>query len=220
MILGIKLVLLNIFFIILAITKTTVMAEIIETENSHKKGADFEMLFAEFMKSDLKWDGYVIRSQQKGKSNSRGANVDVIGKRKDDRGRKLYNLGFISAIIGAALVIFSLIDDTDEIFLWGGMIFLGLGILYIAFSGDLHQEHAWVECKNLKGKATIEQMRKCIEEHKDYVATSDKEYKFVRKYFVSASGFVENALKLAMDNNVTCYEYNKNEKFEEVKYWK
>ncbi|HVT86797.1 MAG TPA: hypothetical protein VHD35_16445 [Chitinophagaceae bacterium] len=52
-------------------------------ETSYAKGENFEKLFAEFMKSDLGWDKYVIRSQQKGKRNSRGSQVDIIGEKHD-----------------------------------------------------------------------------------------------------------------------------------------
>lgn len=210
---------------ILAITKATVMAENTETENAYYKGANFEILFAEFMKSDLGWDGYAIRSQQKGKANSKGAQVDIIGKRKDDKGRKLYNLFLIFLIIAFGLIIISLVLYTDnylELMQYSALlsIVFALGALFSFLYGrNFYQENAWVECKNRKGKATYEQVQKSIHEYKDYIDSGDKEYKFITRYFVSATGFVDNALKLALDNNIECYEYIEG-RFEKVTYWK
>jgi len=210
---------------ILAITKATVMAETTETENAYYKGANFEKLFAEFMKSDLGWDGYAIRSQQKGKSNSKGAQIDIVGKRKDDRGKRLYNVGLIFTIIGIGLIFIAVIlneggyEEMGEYSVWiGGTFALG-GMFTLWYSKRFYEENAWVECKNRKGKATYEQVQKCIYEYRDYQASGDKEYKFTAWYFVSASGFVENALKLALDNDFECYEYKDN-KFEKATYWK
>ena len=195
------------------------MAEIIETENSNKKGADFEILFAEFMKSDLKWDGYVIRSQQKGKSNSKGAQVDIIANRIDKRGKNLIILACSYLLLMIAAIGYGLSNDEELVAYFG--IFTGLIAVVLAYkSRDMHRENAWVECKNLKRKADIDLIRISIDEYKDYVATNDKEYKFVKRYFVSANGFVENALKHAIDNGIECWVY-KNEKFEQIiSYWK
>lgn len=43
-------------------------------------------------------------------------------------------------------------------------------------------------------------------------------FKYVSKYFVSSTGFVENALKLALKNGFVCYEM-KDEKFVKSEYW-
>lgn len=203
------------------------MAENTETENSYYKGANFEKLFAEFMKSDLKWDGYAIRSQQKGKANSRGAQVDIIGYRKDVRYVRLYNLGLSYFIGGIVLLatwaLLLVLDDPNttikEICLFVGLLGVGGGLYCFWDCKHYKQENAWVECKNRKGKATYDQVQKSIHEYKDYVASGDKEYKFIQCYFVSASGFVDNALKLALDNDFECFEY-KEGKFEKITYWK
>ena len=64
----------------------------------------------------------------------------------------------------------------------------------------------------------INHVRKTIEEKADYVRSGDREYKFEYHYFVSANGFVENALKYAVDNNVICYVKEGNT-FKKVGYW-
>lgn len=214
-------------FHILAIPKPIAMSENNEPETSYSKGEKFEKLFAEFMKSDLKWDKYIIRSQQKGKANSKGSQVDIIAEKKDDRGRVLHNMALAALLIfiGSFIVLlyfyYNNIIGSDDFISWtSGCIVIGVGsIAYSYLSSKFHKENAWVECKNRKTKTVYEDVVKSIAEYKDYKASGDKEYKYVYHYFVSANGFVENALKLAMDNNIICYEY-KNEKFEKVTYWK
>jgi hypothetical protein len=194
------------------------MTEILDTDNQFYRGVKFEIMFAEFMKSDLGWDGYAIRSQQKGKSNNKGAQVDIIAKRYDIRGKNLVRLSYAYLGLMVVAAALGLYYDENLVIIFG--FFTGALAIFLAYkSQDMHRENAWVECKNRKGKATFEQVQKCINEYNDYVASGDKEFKFVEWYFVSASGFVENALKLALDKGFTCYEF-KNNKFEKVTYWK
>ena len=150
-----------------------------------------------------------------------------IAKRNDERGRRIYKAGIIYgffflliSVVGIALVLTETITTNE--FLWICLFAIAFAILSLytlIISTSFHKEIAWVECKNLKGKATYEQVQKCLQEFNDYKLSGDKEYKYVVLYFVSASGFVENALKLAMDNDIICYEL-KNENFEKVTYWK
>ncbi len=63
-----------------------------------------------------------------------------------------------------------------------------------------------MECKNLKGKVNINQIEKSIREFNDYTASGNKEYKFKYHYFVSANGYIENALKYAEDKGILCYQ--------------
>ncbi|HVT86798.1 MAG TPA: hypothetical protein VHD35_16450 [Chitinophagaceae bacterium] len=115
-----------------------------------------------------------------------------------------------------------LIVAIDSNYDWLIILGLAIGIIsvFLAYlSRSRHKENVWVECKNRKTKSTFEDVKKSIDEYNDYKASGDTEYKYIAHYFVSASGFVENALKLANDNNVICYEY-KNQTFEKVQYWK
>jgi uncharacterized protein YxeA len=198
---------------------------IIAEENSYLKGEKFEKLFAEYMKAELGWEKYVIRSQQKGKYKSRGSQVDIVGERKDDRHRRLYNLGIvlvglflIGLVTGISIMELYQLDDGFYIAIVGMVIGI-IGVFCIWDSNNFQKENAWVECKNRKTKSTYEDVQKSINELKDYKDSGDKEYKFVQHYFVSASGFVENALKLAQDNNIECFEYEEGH-FVPVHYWK
>ena len=170
------------------------------------------------MKSDLGWEGYAIRSNQKGKSNAHGANVDIIAHKPDKRGNKLVTIAYLYLALMAILGLVGYYYDEYWILIVALVTGIG-GVVVALISRGMHKQHAWVECKNRKGKATFEQMVKFIYEHKDYVASGDKEYKFETKYFTSAPGFVDSALKLALDNGVECYEY-KDGKFKKVTYWK
>jgi len=197
-------------------------------QTSHEKGVSLEIEFALFMKSSLHWDNYSIRSQQKGKSNSGGANADIVAKRSDDRGRKLYNLGVIFSVMGVcllliAVLIFIVDDSYSDIIICAvslGCVLVPGGIFCLWLCKKFYQENAWVECKNLKGKAVYNDMVIFLNQCRDNMACKDKDLKLVEKYFVSASGFVSSALKLAMDNEITCYQYDENKKFEKVKFWK
>ena len=201
------------------------MAENAETETPYAKGEKFEILFAKFMKSDLGWEKYIVRSQQKSGRNSKGSQVDIIGQRKDDRYRRLWNLGVIfSGILAVAILIgiIELIDtgsDTGFIIIGMGLIPGATGIYCFWDCEHYHKENAWVECKNRKEKSTYDDVRKSVEEFNGYKASGDKEYKYIVHYFVSANGFKDTALKHAHDNGIICYTY-KNGKFEIEPYWK
>lgn len=53
---------------------------------------------------------------------------------------------------------------------------------------------------------------------KEYKESKDTKYKFKKFAFVSASGFVDNALELAIDNHIDCY-IKENEKFKKIDKW-
>jgi hypothetical protein len=189
-----------------------------QLETSYAKGENFEKQFAEFMKAELGWSGYRIRSQQKGRDRSGGAQIDIIAEKQDKRGKSLQILAFVYCAIMAIGVIVGLLYEEDAILIFAGIT--GIVAVFVAFiSRAYHKENAWVECKNRKSKTTFDQVNKSLREYNDYKATGDKEYKFVNHYYVSANGFVEDALKFAEKNGIICYKYE-NEKFVLDKYWK
>ena len=209
---------------ILVMLKQTAMTEIIETDNSFAKGAKFEETFAEFMKSDLGWSGYVIRSQQKARLNNRGSNVDVIANRPDSRIERFVSAATTVLLLGIGSFVLSQFDLQidflpDDLLQTLGYVFFIGGFGYVIISKFFSKEYGWVECKNTKTKTTYEQVSKCVHEYEDYETLENKEYRFVAKYFVSSAGFVENALKLALDKGFVCYTL-KDGKFVKVEYWK
>lgn len=195
-------------------------------ETSFNKGKELEHEFAKFMKENLGWNNVRVGAHLVGRSNRKGASVDIIAWRLNETGLNLKGLG--------------------KIYLWGCGIFFLLGLL-IGFASDWEIEFAefliivslpleilglivyfiglkylnesvLVECKNLKSKVNITHIDKSLRELRDYKSTGDSEYKFVYHYFVSSSGYIETALKYAIENGIVCYHKIGN-KFEQTKYY-
>jgi hypothetical protein len=200
------------------------MEEIIEkTETTFEKGIGLEKEFATFLKTDLGWEKTRTRSQMASVFNARGTNVDIIAERIDKRGKILANLGKLYIVVCALFIIIGIYIATDDSEVGLALIVFGIfleicGFVALHYSNKLNVENAWVECKNTKVKTTISQVQKTIDEVAHYNATSNKEYKFEQIYFVSANGFIENALKKAIDNKIICYTKD-NGIFKKVDYW-
>jgi len=191
---------------------------------TYKKGLELEIMFAEFMKEELGYNNTRVRAKVPQKNNNTGIEVDVIGKRLDERGKIFNVLAIISIVLFMLLFIYGLVEviigsnnDLSLIFIISFVFGIG-GIAYLLLSNHFNQENAWVECKNLKGKANITQVNKMIMEIEEYKLSKDNEYKFINYFFVSANGFIENAIKKAMDKGIDCYSLS-NGKFIEEKYW-
>lgn len=190
----------------------------------YEKGREFEIQFANFMKSDLNWTHIRIGASMAGHNNPKGTSIDVIGERLDELGVKYRDIS-TKWILGS--VVFGLGGILWHIEQWGenGLwftIFMLLSlmgaVMFRILSDANNKQNCWVECKNLKGKVNINQVSKMIREFQDYKASKNEEHRFTHYYFASANGYVENALKMATDNNIICY-MKKGKTFEEVKYW-
>lgn len=191
---------------------------------SYEKGRELEEQFATFMKNELRWDKVRVGAHMTGRNNAKGTSIDILAERLDAKGLRYKKRGDKGVIISAILAVFSLVWYLKE---WDGN-----GIWFLIFSmtvfasvcifrilSDMHnKQHAWVECKNLKGKANINHLSKMIREHEDYKLSKNEEHRFTHLYFVSANGYVENTLKMAMDNKIICYVKRGNT-FQEVNYW-
>ncbi len=182
----------------------------INEDSTYKKGIDLEKKFAEYIKSEMKYDKIKIRFQVKQANNSRGANVDVIGQRKNETGETWEGMGIIWLIICfIALVVGFIMEFTND---WGsdlglyliicGFILEIVGIIALVISNAYNIDNIWVECKNLKSKVNISQINKMLTEIKQYKASGDSQYKFKEYAFVSASGFIDNAIELAEANSI------------------
>lgn len=194
-------------------------------ETSYVKGRKFEELFARFMITDLGWSGYIPREYQKSKINNRGSEVDIIAERKDKKGQQLkefgwaYLVGCFSLIVIGFFIILEVDEDAGIGLMIAGVLSEVVAIILLERGKRLHTESAWVECKNRKNKTGLADMKKSIDELKAHNESKDKKRRYVAHYFVSASGFTNEALAYAKDENVICYEY-KQEKFEIVTYLK
>ncbi len=194
-----------------------------ELETVFEKGIGLENEFCEYLKTDLGWDKARVRSQMASKYNMRGTNVDVIGQRLNNKKKKwlmlvsfIYGTFFIFLLSYAYILI-----DIDK---FKAFVFIILGFTIAYFSYSFLQmaktnitEYAWVECKNLKGKATIKQLQIMIAERDAYIQV-EKNIKIVETYFVSTNGFVETAYSYALDKKIKCF-VKQNTGFRETEYW-
>lgn len=201
------------------------MAKNTNAKTSHAKGEDFERLFARYMINELGWTGYIIRPYQKSKSNNRGSEIDIVGERKDKKGEELKRRGWAFLAAFVFLIAFGtfLVLEVDETvgltLIIVAVLIEVLAVIILEKGKKLHTESVWVECKNRKSKSNYDDMHKSIGQLKEYNATKDRDRRYVAHYFVSASGFTNEALEYASKNNVTCYEY-KEEEFKTVTYVK
>lgn len=198
------------------------MSEIIDDVNevettTFAKGLNLEKEFCEFLKTDLGWTDARIRAQMSAANNMRGTQVDVLAERLNEKGQFAKKLAYIYIPIFLFTFILGITINSDALMIMGLLFELAGGIALI-LSITLNKEHAWIECKNRKTKTDIRQMQLTISQVDEYKKSGNKKYKFTEIYFVSSSGFVENALKLAEENNVKCY-YKKDGNFFQAKFW-
>lgn len=198
--------------------ETEVLLSNENNETSYAKGNKLEMEFAEFMKSDLGWDKVRVGVHLTGAIHRKGATVDIVAERLDERGKKLKTLAIIYGIIFIILFAIGIVEDITELLILSIIFEIGGAIAY--FIGiDKNKEHALVECKNLKSKVSAGHIDKTLREIEDYKLSKNGEFKFAYHYFVTASGYVETTLKYALDKGIICY-VKKADTFELEKYWK
>jgi hypothetical protein len=198
----------------------------IAEETAVDKGRALENEFAKFMREELNWQKVRVGAHLSGGFNRKGAAIDVLAEKLDDRGVRLKKLGTIYLIFCGVLFLYGILyginvdwnDGIGEICIYIALPLEVGGLFALILSNKYNKENALVECKNLKSKAHKDHILKSINELDDYKRSGDKEYKFKAHYFVSANGYVENALKIATDNGLICYQKN-NGKFERVTYF-
>ena len=195
-------------------------------ETTKEKGDKLEKEFAEFMKNELQYEKYRIQKRVKGSINSKGTDVDIIAEKTNDAGRRLKNNSLIFYIISAFIFFIGfVILATDGnvglaiMFISFGLGGIGITLVLILESKKLNVSHGWVECKNLKSKVDLPKIDKMLREYKDCVETKEMDARNCTLYFVSASGFMENALKFAIQNRIICYEKNESGEFVQSQYW-
>lgn len=191
---------------------------------SYEKGLEFEREFAQFLKSELKWTKVRVGASISGHNNPKGTSIDVIGERLDALGIRYKDIstkwliGSGICFVGALIwYIESWMNNGLWLTIYALLCIMG-GSIFRILSDANNKQNAWVECKNLKSKVNINHISKMIREFQDYKATKDDQHRFTHYYFASANGYVENALKMAHDNNIVCYTKIGNS-FVEEKYW-
>lgn len=191
---------------------------------SYEKGREFEEQFASFMRNELRWDKVRVGAHMTGRNNAKGTSIDVFAERLDERGMKYRKYADNWMLASGGFGVFSLVwflEQWSHHGIWffrSSMVVLLVGLMFRYFSEGNNKQNAWVECKNLKGRSNINHIKKMLSEYQDYKASKNDNHKFTHLYFVSANGYVENALKMAMDNNIICYT-KKGNSFIETRYW-
>ncbi len=188
-----------------------------ESQINYKKGADFEMEFADFMKNSLNYNSVKVRKHMPGK-NTKGAEADIIGIIHDHRGEKFRKLSLVTilfSIVGTFATVFGAFKLEMAAF----FIVTSFGaILYAALGRRFSDKYTWVECKNLKSKVDYEKVSALLRKVKENNDSKNKLHYIDNIIYVSANGFVDNAEVFARDNNIKCYMKKGNE-FIESEYW-
>lgn len=198
-------------------------ANVQEKISSFKKGIELEQEFCEYLKTNLGWEKARIRSQMSSKYNMRGTNVDVIAQRLNQKKKKwLILASFIYCAFFIYLIYFGF--KIIELYEFKAYLILILAViigyysyLFFKMTKTNITEYGWVECKNLKEKATIKHLQIMIVE-RDAHLQSEKRFKIVETYFVSANGFKETAYNYALEKKIKCYLKQDNV-FRETEYW-
>lgn len=208
-------------------TKTTKRNSDTDEESegvSYAQGREFEEQFADFLKNKLGWEKVRVGAHMTGKNNAKGTSIDVFAERLDELGIKYNSIAVKWMVASGVFVALSLIFWIGEIGAHGHWFFilsllslLG-GAIFMLLSGINNKQNAWVECKSLKSRATVSHVGKMIREFEDFKLSKNEDHRFTHYYFASANGYVENALKMAMDKGIICY-IKKGNTFEEAKYW-
>ena len=100
----------------------------IEEENPYDKGHVFEHEFALFMKQQLDWSNVRVGAHMAGKQNVKGANIDVIAERLDDKGTSARKVFIAMVTIASLMLMYAIIWATEE------MDNGGIGFLIASFA--------------------------------------------------------------------------------------
>ena len=86
-----------------------------KTKSSYQKGKEFEDKFAKYLKTEMKYDRVKTRSQINAAQNSRGSNIDIIGERPSEKGKRIKKIGNYYIIISIALYAIGFIVGYNKI---------------------------------------------------------------------------------------------------------
>jgi hypothetical protein len=208
-------------------SSSTANVDEIEEQSNFEKGDSFEKEFASYMKENLGYETTTTRRNVRSAANATGTNVDVIGFKTDPRGKNLRITGIIYILLALSVIFIKSLytydnenntieSETSTVIFLVALFGVCAGCFAIYKGKTLESENGWVECKNLKTKATINHVTIMFEQFKNYENSNDNKHKFTELYFVSANGFVDNALEFAKQRNVRCFIKDSNEKFVEI----
>lgn len=184
---------------------------------SQAKGKAFEQKFSIYMMTELKYDSIKRRKSMTGSESIKGSEADIIGVIYDIRGKRLKTAGLMLIGLAILLAICILAKLIHYDFAYFFLLFAVGGIIYVELSKKLNDKYTWVECKNRKNATDLRTVRDFYNVVQDYNNSKDKKISISKMIFVSASGFVDNALQFAVSKNIDCYKLN-DKSFEKIEY--
>jgi hypothetical protein len=185
-------------------------------ETSYQKGLALEHMFSDYLVNELGYNSTRIRAHVKSSINNRGINVDIIAKRGYALAVGFDIAGTIFGLLTLIFISYAVENNNMPVGIMAIPFFILSGGCFFLFSNKMIK-HSWVECKNHLTPVTHAMVLKTISEYESHKFTKSNEYNFTRLYFVSSSGFIDNALKLASDKKIHCYII-KNGNFEKLSY--
>jgi hypothetical protein len=188
-----------------------------EQNLSYYKGIAFEQKFSIYMISELKYDSIKRRKSMTGNENVKGSQADIIGVKYDPRGKVYKKFAVIIGIIGVLIAILVIAQKLpDECLFFYILAVIGT-VIYGLLGKKFDDKYTWVECKNRTKIIDLRMVRDFYNEVQDYNSSKDKKYAISKLIFVSASGFVDNALQFAVQKDIECYKLEGN-KFKKIEY--
>lgn len=178
------------------------------TKSAYDKGKDFELAFADWLRTDGGYENIRIRKQVFGAATSEEPDVYAS---KTVTESKSEPLGRFFGIIGLLAILFSLYllvedgDDTSFIFFAFGM---GLCLLSFAMMNGNSvdkQEHAWAECKHINAKVDKDMMYKLTGSVGNLRKAPSALWKPDTVMFAAFNGFNDSALAIARQEGIECY---------------
>ncbi len=184
---------------------------------NYAKGVAFEQRFSIYMMTELGYDKIRRRQAMTGSESIKGSEADIVGVILDPRGKK-FKIAAKFCLAVCCLILIAVISELIpvESFIFYAVIIV-FGIIYADISKKLVDKYTWVECKCRKTTSDIRIVRDFYNAVQDYNNSKDKKYSISKMIFVSASGFVDNALQYASEKGIECYCLSEN-KFQKVEY--
>lgn len=174
-------------------------------KTSQQKGAEFEIRFAEYMKSELGYHRYRIRKSMPSKYNPSGNQADIIASVLDNRGKLFLLVSIILWITGASLTMLAFYKIVDEFFaLLGGVLFIG-SIVYVLTGLKANYKYTWVECKDRKVKTTVNDIGDLLRKVNENNSSKHKKETIHKMIYVS-NGFIDAGEQFASEHKIDCYK--------------
>jgi len=186
---------------------------------NRNNGERFEELFAQYMETVLGVTATERRAKLKGKAAATPYECDVHGVIRSKVWRIL-QIGGLATMAAAAWALFNPGDLPNvehvgrSIETAVGSTTAGLGLLILGCSGILfggwgrtrHTRHIWVECKDRRATIKRADISKLERSAADVRANAGANWRPVELWFASTSAYDQDALAIAREYGVRCFQ--------------